>query len=163
MKPTAKFKEKEKKKKAAKASESQKDKQIQELKNTIKYLQADFENYKKHFEKEGKIMQLRANENIIRELLPSIDDFMRSVERVEDKDIKVGFNMILQNIMDTLTKNGLKAIEAKGEKFDPYYHEAVAMEKSEKDNGTVIAEIQKGYMLNSKVLRHSKVKISKKC
>ena len=61
-----------------------------------------------------------------------------------------------------MRSEGLKPIEAAGKKFNPYLHEVMLKEKSDKDDGVVLEELQKGYMLNDKVLRHSKVKISEK-
>jgi molecular chaperone GrpE len=138
-----------------------KSKQIEELESRIRYLQADFENYRKQIDKEKEEFERQANERLIKEMLGITDDFERAVERIKDKQTKEGMEMILKNMMNLLEKKGLKRIEALGKKFDPYYHEALLSEKSDKEEGTILEELQKGYMLHSKVIRHSKVKVAK--
>ena len=70
--------------------------------------------------------------------------------------------MVYAQLVSLLESEGLKKIESKGKKFDPYLHEVMLKEKSEKDDGIILEELQKGYMLNDKVLRHTKVKVSEK-
>ena len=128
--------------------------------NQLKYLQADFENYRKNFEKErGKIIEL-ANENLIKELLIIIDDFERALNSIENEKNKEGLIMLHKNFFKVLETYGLKKIEAMGKKFDPYHHEALLKEKSDKEDGIILEEIQPGYMLKSKIIRHSKVKVA---
>jgi molecular chaperone GrpE len=67
--------------------------------------------------------------------------------------------MLHRNFFKILESNGIKRIEALGRKFDPYLHEAVSIEKTEKEDGIILEEIQPGYFLKSKVLRHTKVKV----
>ncbi len=67
--------------------------------------------------------------------------------------------MIYNNLINVLKSHGVKKIDAVGKKFDPYYHEALLKEKSDKEDGIILEEIQPGYMLKSKVIRHSKVKV----
>ncbi|MDP3765101.1 MAG: nucleotide exchange factor GrpE, partial [Nanoarchaeota archaeon] len=73
-----------------------------------------------------------------------------------------GIEMIYAQLFSTLESEGLKPIEASGKKFDPYLHDVMLKQKSDKEDGIVLEELQRGYMLNDKVLRHSKVKISEK-
>ena len=73
-----------------------------------------------------------------------------------------GIQMIYSQIYSILSSNGLKKIDAVGKKFDPYKHEVLMKEESEKEDDIVLEEFQKGYMLNDKVIRHSKVKVSGK-
>lgn len=127
----------------------------------FKYLQADFENYRKHVDKEKAKFEKRANGELIRELLAVVDDLESAIEKNKNKDAKEGNTMILGNLMAVLGKRGLKPIDVPGKKFDPYYHEAMIREPSGKEDGTVLAELQKGYMLGPDVIRHSKVKIAK--
>ncbi len=126
--------------------------------NQLKYLQADFDNYRKRFDKEKRNIIKLANENLIKELLVILDDFERALQQnVVDKE---GLRLLYKNFLKILENHGLKKIDAIGEKFDPYYHEAVLREKSNKDDNVILEELQKGYMLNSKVIRHSKVKVA---
>lgn len=126
--------------------------------NNIKYLQADFDNYRKKFEKEKEHIINLANENLIKELLTVLDEFELSLKETKDEKIKTGLDLIYKNLLKVLEKNGLKKIEALGKAFDHNYHEALIKEKSDKE-GIVLEEIQKGYILKSKVIRPSKVKI----
>jgi len=140
---------------------AEKDNEIAELKNRMKYMQADFENYKKHIDREKAEFEKGANEGLINELLVIVDDLERATEKIKNKTTKKGIEIILCNLMALLEKSGLKRIEAAGKKFDPYYHEALLSEPSEREDGTVLEELKKGYMLNAKVIRHSKVKIAR--
>ena len=128
--------------------------------NQLKYLQADFENYKKSVEKEKRELVKLANEKLIKELLTIIDDFERAIDSVKDKEELRGVELIYKNILKILEGHGLKKIECLGKKFDPYYHEVVLKANSDKEDGTIIDELQKGYLLHSKVLRYAKVKVS---
>jgi len=128
--------------------------------NQLKYLQADFDNYRKNFEKDKeKIIEL-ANENLIKELLVIIDDFERALQLIDNEKNKEGLIMLYKNFFKVLENYGLKKIEALGKKFDPYYHDALLKEKSEKEDGIILEEIQPGYMFKSKIIRHSKVKLA---
>ena len=128
--------------------------------NQLKYLQADFDNYRKNFEKDKeKIIEL-ANENLIKELLVIIDDFERALQLIDNEKNKEGLIMLYKNFFKVLENHGLKKIEALGKKFDPYYHDALLKEKSEKEDGIILEEIQPGYMFKSKIIRHSKVKLA---
>jgi len=123
----------------------------------IKYLQADFDNYRKHFEKEKKAMIALANEELVASMLPVLDAFDAALKPGKDE----GLEMLRKKLLSVLEKHGLVAIDAAGKRFDPLFHEALASEKGG-ENGVILEEIQKGYMLNGKVLRTSKVKISVK-
>ncbi|MEM7826850.1 MAG: nucleotide exchange factor GrpE [Candidatus Aenigmatarchaeota archaeon] len=128
--------------------------------NQIKYLQADFDNYRKSLEKEKEKIREFANESLIKELLIILDDFESALHFVENEKSKEGLNMLYRKFFKILEDHGLKKIEALGKKFDPYYHEAILKERSDKDDGIILEEIQPGYMLKSKVIRHSKVKVA---
>lgn len=152
---------------------NKKDKNIEELLNEekkksetyldqYKYLKADFENYKKIMEKEMEKIIKCSNERIFIELLPILDDMENALKKTAGVEEKKGLEMILNNFFKILQKNGLKSIDALSKKFDPYYHEVLMKKESDNEDDIVIEEIQKGYMLNNKVVRHSKVKVSKK-
>lgn len=130
-------------------------------------LQADFENTRRRMDKERQDFIKYANEGIILELLNILDDLERTVELAESekKDFAVflkGVEMILAHLYELLKENGIKPIEAEGRVFDPHFHEAL-MQAENKDlpEHTVVEELQKGYLLNDRVIRTSKVKVSK--
>ncbi|HDQ59604.1 MAG TPA: nucleotide exchange factor GrpE [Candidatus Woesearchaeota archaeon] len=129
--------------------------------NRIKYLQAEFENYKKGLDRQKEQFEASANKNLIKELLPIIDDMEAAADLSGSEEAKKGYELMLKKLLGTLARIGLKHIECEGKKFDPYYHEAMLSEESEKPEGTVLEELQKGYTLNSSVIRHSKVKVAK--
>jgi molecular chaperone GrpE len=135
-------------------------KELEEKLNQLKYLQADFDNYKKQFEKEKEIIIKLANENLIKELIIILDDFEQALKQIENEKNKEGLELLHKKFFNILEKHGLKKIEALGNKFDPNFHEALMKEISDKENGTIIEELQKGFMLKSKVIRPSRVKIA---
>jgi len=131
-------------------------------------LQADFENTRKRLEREKQDFVKFANEGIILELLNVLDDLERSVSLAEThkEDLTAflkGVEMILAHLYEMLKEYGLKPIEAEGKKFDPHYHEALLqIENKDLPENTVVEELQKGYLLNERVIRTAKVKVSKK-
>jgi molecular chaperone GrpE len=134
--------------------------EVSGLLEKMRYLQADFENYRKNLEKEKAHIVENANEALIRELLQVNDDLERAAGSMESEKDRKGMALLHRNLFKILEKNGLKKIESVGKRFDPYYHECLLKEKSDREEGTILEEIQSGYMLNSKVIRHSKVKIA---
>ena len=141
----------------------QKNKSIEELTDTLKRLQAEFENYKKRVDKEKTEFVKYANAGVISSLLPTLDSFEIALKNTADKEkFAEGIKIIYAQIYSALEAEGLRPINTLGEKFDPYKHEVLMKEESEKPEGTILEEFQKGYMLNDKVLRFSKVKVSGK-
>ncbi|MBU3924028.1 MAG: nucleotide exchange factor GrpE [Nanoarchaeota archaeon] len=122
---------------------------------TLQRLQAEFQNFQKRTEKEKQENTINANANLISELLEVLDNFELSLKHNNDK----GIILIYESLLKILKNQGLEPIEAKG-KFDPKFHEAITQEEAE-EPGIILEEIQKGYLLNGKLLRASKVKISK--
>lgn len=129
--------------------------------NQIKYLQADFDNYRKGLEKQKAQYEATANQDLVKELLPLIDDLEAAAEKSGNKEAQEGCRLILKKLLDVLIKSGLKPIESVGKKFEPYYHEAMMSMESERPEGTVLEELQKGYTFRSNVIRHSKVNVAK--
>ena len=131
-------------------------------------LQADFENTRKRLEREKQDFLKFAHEGIILELLNILDDLERTVELAQTKhqDLPAflkGVEMILAHLYEMLKEYGLKPIEAEGKVFDPHYHEALMqIENKDVPEQTIVEELQKGYLLNDRVIRTSKVKVSKK-
>ena len=158
------IKEKEQEKKKAEHKKKLTDKEkIAELTETLQRLQAEFENYRKRTEKEKAEFVKYAKAELMQSLLPTIDTFEIALKSTKDNEkFAKGMEMVYAQLVSTLQSEGLKPIECVGKKFDPYLHEVMLKEKSDKDDGFVLEELQKGYMLNDRVLRHSKVKISEK-
>lgn len=128
----------------------------------LRYLQADFENYRKNFERERENIIRLANEDLINDLLVVVDDFERALSAMKESKDKEGVMMVYSNFIKILENKGLRPIETSGKKFDPNLHEALCREACEKDDGLILEELQKGFMLKSKVIRPSKVKIAEK-
>jgi len=131
-------------------------------------LQADFENTRKRLERERQDFTKFANEEIVLELLNILDDLERAVElaQARHQDLPAflkGVEMILAHLYEVLKENGVRPIEAQGKIFDPNYHEAL-MQAENKDipEHTITEELQKGYLLNGRVIRTAKVKVAKK-
>ena len=131
-------------------------------------LQADFENTRKRLEREKNDFIKFANEGIVLELLSILDDLERTVELAQSKhqDLAAflkGVEMILAHLYEMLKEQGVKPIEANGKIFDPNYHEALMqVETKDVPEHTVVEELQKGYLLNDRVIRTAKVKVAKK-
>ena len=157
---------KEEKQQTKKEKESKKpaDKEtILEMTETLQRLQAEFENYKKRTEKEKIEFVKYSKAEIISKILPILDTFEIALRNTNDKEKFVkGMEMLYAQLFSTLEAEGLRPIHSVGKHFDPYYHDVMLKQKSDKEDGIVLEELQKGYMLNDKILRHSKVKISEK-
>ena len=139
----------------------EKDKKIEELTDTLQRLQAEFENYKKHIEKSNSELRVWAKGAIIESLLPILDSFELALKNTSNKEEFVkGIELIYSQLYSLLEKEGLKKIKAEG-KFDANLHEVLLKEESDKEDDYILEELQKGYILDNKVLRYSKVKISK--
>lgn len=128
--------------------------------NRLKYLQSDFDNYRKWSEKEKASVISLANENLIKDLLVILDDFERALPSLEQEKNKEGLQMVQKKLRKILSDYGLSPIECVGKRFDPNFHDVLCREQCEKEPDTVISEIQRGYQLKSKVIRPSKVVIA---
>ena len=127
---------------------------------------ADLLNYKKEeLERVGNLIRV-ANENLIFELLPILDNFDVAEKKLPEnlkKDPNFqGILQIKKQILDFLKKHGVEEIESVGKKFDPKFHEVVEEVETDKfETGQIVEEVQKGYKINGKVLRPAKVKVAK--
>ncbi|WP_286170399.1 nucleotide exchange factor GrpE [Halocella sp. SP3-1] len=130
--------------------------------NQLQRLQADFSNYKKRVEKEKGRAYQQTKIELIGELLPVIDNFERALAQEDNGgEFYQGVEMIYRQIITYLEKQGVKAIEAEGEQFDHNYHEAVMqVEDDDYESGTIIKEIQKGYIMEDRVIRPTMVKVA---
>ena len=154
-----------------KKSESKKLKELQSLNDALKdqllRKAAEFENYKRRTENEISNIYKFAAENLIGDLLPSLEDFSRVMKLWDEKHdaeaFHKGVELVYGKFRKLLEKQGLKEIESIGKPFDVNLHDAIMqMENSEAEPDTVLDEVEKGYTLKDKVIRHSKVVVSKK-
>ena len=129
---------------------------------------AEFENFKRRTEKEFLAHLEYANEELIKELLPVLDDFERFLEHAGEENaqngtsLKEGVELIYKKMFGILQKKGLKVMESVGTEFDADKHEALMQVESDKhDSGYIVDEHLKGYLLNDKVIRHSQVLVAK--
>ena len=159
-------KEKKKKQKKKKETDELKEK-IKELEEKSLRDKAELINYRKRKDEEVAKMLKYANEDLIKELLPTVDNFERAIkmddDNLEDEVSKFlsGFKMIYSNLALILQNYEVKAIDGANKPFDPVYHDAVMTEKREDmDPGQVIEVLQKGYMYKDKVIRPAMVKVS---
>jgi molecular chaperone GrpE len=128
--------------------------------NRLKYLQADFDNYRKWSEKEKASIIALANENLIKDLLVILDDFEQALPSLELEQNREGMKMVRKKMVKILKEYGLQSIECVGKKFDPHFHEVICKERCNEEPDTILEDIGKGYQLKSKVIRPSKVKIA---
>ncbi|MBW8331982.1 MAG: nucleotide exchange factor GrpE [Prolixibacteraceae bacterium] len=139
--------------------------ELLELKDRHIRLQAEFDNYRKRTLKERMELLKTASESLLISILPVIDDFDRAIQTVnlEEKNshIKEGVQLIYNKFQEFLKQNGVKEIEAKEQNFDTDLHEAITKipAPTEELKGKIVDVIQKGYFLNDKVIRFSKVVI----
>ncbi len=141
-------------------------KQLEDEKDRCLRLNAEFENSRKRILKEREEFIKYANEKLILELIDVLESLERGIEntkKAEDKDKLIeGMELVYKQFKNVLEKNGLTPIKALGEKFDHYKHEAMMQTiTDEYDEGTILEEFARGYMLNGKVIRYSKVRVSK--
>jgi molecular chaperone GrpE len=135
--------------------------------NKLKYLMADFDNYRKQMEKHAASRVETIKAELLLKFLNIRDDYQRAVESARQKKsepaVIEGLEGILKNIDSLLSSEGVMPIEAVGTPFDPSVHDAIAFSpRADAKENTVTAEIRRGYMLNGKVLRPSMVEIARK-
>ena len=157
------------KKKSSKKSKAKKEKEllekIDDLNDKHLRLFSEFDNYRKRTAREKIELIGSASANLIEELLPVVDDFERAIEsneQIEGCDIvKEGIVHIYNKLYGTLEKNGLKSMDSLGKEFDTDFHEAITYipAPSEDEKGKVADVVQRGYLLNDKVIRYAKVVI----
>jgi molecular chaperone GrpE len=136
----------------------------QELMNTLLRRQADFDNYRKRVEKERQADRHRGVESMIEHLLPVLDAFDRALSASDDPayaNYRKGFELIRKQLWESLSKQGLVRVDSVGQEFNPHMHHAIErVETSEYADGTVIGEMQPGYMFHEKVLRPAMVRVA---
>ncbi|MFH1590071.1 MAG: nucleotide exchange factor GrpE [archaeon] len=138
------------------------DEKIKELTQDLQRVQAEFENFKKRTEKENSEFKQYAEADLIKSLLPVLDNFELALQnQTSTREFLKGVELIYAQLFQTLEERGLKVIDSKGKEFDPFLHEALLTETSKEKENTVLEDLQKGYTLNNKLIRHSKVKVAK--
>lgn len=135
----------------------------EEYLNGWKRAKAELLNYKKDEAKRFELIIKFSNESLVKELLTVLDSFDLAVNSLEeDSKTQKGFYLIKSQLEDILKRNGVEKIKIEiGEAFNPEFHEAIASVNSDKPADTIIEEIESGYILNGKVIRPVRVKISK--
>jgi len=141
-------------------------KQLEEEKDRYLRLNAEFDNFRKRILKEREEFIKYANEKLVLELIDVLESLERGIENTKkagDKDKLIeGMELVYKQFKNVLEKNGLTPIKAIGEKFDHYKHEAMMQTITDEcDEGVILEEFARGYMLNGKVIRYSKVRVSK--
>ncbi|QYR20160.1 nucleotide exchange factor GrpE [Paenibacillus sp. sptzw28] len=154
------------------ASESEEDpryaelaRQAEDYQQRFLRAQADFDNFRRRTMKEKEELGQYASMKLIGQLLPVVDNFGRAIEAAKGggdvESFSKGVDMIFRQLEQVLEQEGLKPMEAVGQPFNPEFHQAIMqVESEEHEEGIVIEEVQKGYMLKDKVLRPAMVKVS---
>jgi len=151
---------------ALKTKLEEKEKEAKENYDRFLRMAADLENFKKRAAKEKEDYLKFANEDLIKAILPFVDNLERAVshaEKVEDTGVMIeGVRLTIQQIHQGLNKFGLSSFESVGKPFDPALHEAMlAVETDQHEPNQVLEEFQKGYLLNDRLLRPATVSVSK--
>lgn len=138
---------------------------LEESDNRYLRLQADFDNFRRRTKMDLEATQKYRAQNIITDLLPALDNFERALQAQVDHDqaksLLQGMEMIYRSLLEAIKREGVEPIEAVGQEFDPYLHQAVMQVEVEGSApGMVLEEFQKGYKLKDRVIRPSMVKVS---
>jgi molecular chaperone GrpE len=149
--------------------EEKKETPEEDFKSKYFYLAAELENIRKRHGKEKENLIKYGNEKVLSELLEVADNLERTLKALENetdekvRNIIVGVEMVYKQFEQVLSQNGLTPVETKGKTFDPHFHEAMAQQVvPDKEEGEIILEYQKGYILNGRLLRPAKVVVAKK-
>ncbi|GKU79737.1 nucleotide exchange factor GrpE [Paenibacillus sp. L3-i20] len=140
-------------------------KQLEEQQQRYLRAQADFDNFRRRTVKEKEELGQYASMKLIGQLLPIVDNFERAIvassANNDFESLAKGVDMIFRQLTQTLEQEGLKPMEVVGEPFNPEFHQAIMqVESEEHEEGIVVEEVQKGYILKDKVLRPAMVKVS---
>ena len=137
--------------------------ELEEQKDRYLRLQADYDNYRRRTQKEKSELSIQVTQDLIADLLPVVDKFERALAATGQAadSIRAGVEMANRQFVSILEQNGLEAINTEDAQFDPNFHQAVMREENtEKPDGTILQELQKGYMVKGKTIRPSMVKVS---
>ena len=164
MSPKPKLKDLQKKLAKLEASLEDEAKRSEKYLNQLKYAKADMENLQKQTQKRIEDTISRANGRLLMQLLPILDELEMAIEASKNGEANIveGVDMVKGKLGKIMTSEGITPIDALGEPFDPRYHEAVLeVDTEDHPNGTIIEELRRGYMYNSRVLRASMVKVAR--
>lgn len=144
---------------------SQLQRERDEYKDLLLRARADFDNYRKRTERERLDQEETAAAELLRDLLPIVDDLERALSAPADSDAAQGYRrgveLIQRQLLELLRQRGVRPIEAVGNPFDPHRHQAVAHEAvAGRPEGEIIEEYRRGYMLGNRLLRPSMVKVA---
>jgi molecular chaperone GrpE len=140
--------------------------ELQETKDKYLRLVAEFDNFRRRSGKERLELIQTAGREVIVEMISVLDDMERAQKQLEKTDdveqIKEGITLVFNKFRNVLQAKGLKPMETTGKDFDAELHEAIAKvpAPSEKAKGTIVDEVEKGYYLNDKIIRHAKVVVA---
>jgi molecular chaperone GrpE len=143
-------------------AEAVEDERLAALEDQLKRVAADFDNFRKRAVRERADTVAFANERLVKELLPILDDLERALVAAHDHEeakLIEGVQLVHRSLETLLQREGLKEIETEGQ-FDPHVHEALLSQPSEQDEGAVIDVLQKGYKLGDRVLRPARVVVA---
>ena len=132
------------------------------LEDQLKRVAADFDNFRKRVAREREELVAHANERLVKELLPVLDDLQRALEAAaehEEAALEDGVRLVFRSLQQVLERQGLSEISTDG-KFDPHVHEALLSQPSEREEGDVLDVLQKGYKLGDRVLRPARVVVA---
>ena len=136
--------------------------ELAEKENRYLRLQADFENFRRRTRQEKEELAAVVTQNLLKDLLPFLDNFERALAAGgnDEGGLRAGVEMMYKQLVEALKKEGLEYIETKDKPFDPNFHQAVMrVEDAEKEDGEIVAELQKGYMVKGRVIRPSMVQV----
>lgn len=135
--------------------------ELADKEDKMKRLQADFENFRRRTGKEKEELSAVVTQMMMKDMLPLLDNFERALSAPsEGEAFKTGIDMIYKQFVAALKEHGLEYIDVSEAKFDPNYHQAVMrVQDPEKEDDTIAAELQKGYMVKGKVIRPSMVQV----
>lgn len=135
---------------------------LAEMNNKYVCLYAEYENYRKRTNQEKADLIINGGKDVVKSILPVVDDMERALQNMTDETAKEGVQLIFNKLISTLQQRGLKEIVCKGEKFDENIHEAIAQipAADEAMKNTIMDVTEKGYYLNDKILRHPKVVVA---
>jgi molecular chaperone GrpE len=133
-----------------------------------KRTKADFENFRKRMTAEVQAAGARGKGELLREVVPVLDDLERAIQAAgldpegdSDDGLAHGVLLVFRSLRDSLGRNGVEAVDPKGEKFDPMQHEALSMVQAEGvESGNVVEVMQKGYRLGEQLIRPARVVVS---
>lgn len=138
---------------------------LADAENRYLRLQADFDNFRRRSRLDLEASAKYRAQSLVSDILPALDNFERALQTESDneqtKSLQKGMEMVYQSLVAALKKEGVEAIEAVGQEFDPHRHQAVMQENDENyGSNIVVAEFQKGYLLKDRVIRPSMVKVN---